>query len=74
MKNLLTTLVFVLLFSTGIFLDSLLIDLVCSLFSLAGTWLVVVQVILWIILSLFTGGIVFVISFLTAGMIYTTLR
>jgi hypothetical protein len=73
MKNFLTGLTFLVLFAGGIFLDSLAVNLICSMFpKLAGTWLTVTQVTLWTLLSALTGGLVFAISFLIAGAIRTS--
>lgn len=74
MKNFLTAAVFLLLLSGGIFLDSLGVNFICSLFpKLAGAWLTVTQVTLWTVLAALTGGIVFAMSFLIAGAIRTTI-
>lgn len=62
------------LVSLGIFLDSLIVDWIMSfLTNFNNIWQVVFRVSLWALLSLFTGGLIFAASFITAGAIKTTL-
>jgi hypothetical protein len=74
MKNFLIATIFLILVSLGIFLDSLLVDWICSfLTGVSAAWLVTIKVGIWAILSFFTGGIIFAASFIAAGAIKTTL-
>lgn len=73
MKNLLTALAFVVLLGGGIFLDSLVVNAVCSLFpAIVGAGLIAMQIALWIILSVLTGGFIFAAAFIFAGAIRTS--
>jgi cytochrome b subunit of formate dehydrogenase len=75
MKTILIILTFMLLISSGIYLDSMLVNFTISLLpKLSAAWLVFTKMFLWILLSIFTGGPIFAISFIITGAIKTELE
>jgi len=75
MKTILIILTFMLLISSGIYLDSMLVNFAVSLLpKLSAAWLVFTKMFLWILLSIFTGGPIFAISFIITGAIKTELE
>jgi len=70
MRTFLTTLIFIVLISLGIFLDSLAINFITSFFkTIPHGWMILAKVGLWSLFAYFTGGLIFATAFVFAGAI-----
>jgi len=74
MKTFLIVVVFASILSAAIYLDSLAIHWIISLFGkISRTWDITFKVALWTLFSFFTGGPAFAIAFILSGAIKTKL-